>query len=97
MWRQARNDAGLPAAPGLTAMHLDFDPDPDALFRPIQFGGHIGRNALTTHVRSLHAAGVAQIAFNLRQSQREIGDVLAELAEHVMPEFTQENTMETAR
>ncbi|WP_260001293.1 LLM class flavin-dependent oxidoreductase [Sulfitobacter sp. S223] len=97
MWRQARIDAGLPSAPVLTAMHLDLDPDPDARFRPIQFGGRIGRNALITHVQSLHAAGVAHIAFNLRQSQREIEDVLAELAKHVMPEFAQENTMETAQ
>ena len=95
MWRQARTDAGLPPAPVLTAMHLDLDPDPDASFRPIQFGGRIGRNALTTHVRSLHAAGVAHIAFNLRQSQREIEDVLAELAEHVIPEFTKQNKKET--
>ncbi|WP_276718613.1 TIGR03571 family LLM class oxidoreductase [Pseudooceanicola nitratireducens] len=94
MWRQARTDAGLPPAPVLTAMHLDLDPDPDAPSRPIQFGSRIGRNALITHVQSLHAAGVAHIAFNLRQSQREIEDVLAELAEHVMPEFAQENTME---
>ena len=95
MWRQARTDAGLHPAPVLTAMHLDLDPDPDASFRPIQFGGRIGRNALTTHVRSLHAAGVAHIAFNLRQSQREIEDVLAELAEHVIPEFTEQNKKET--
>ena len=74
---------------------LDLDPDPDAPFRPIQFGGRIGRNALTNHVRSLHAAGVAHIAFNLRQSQREIEDVLAELAEHVIPEFTEQNKKET--
>ncbi|WP_018690395.1 TIGR03571 family LLM class oxidoreductase [Ahrensia kielensis] len=97
MWRQARNDAGLPVAPVLTAMHLDLDPNPDAPFQPIQFGGRIGRNALTTHVRSLQAAGVAHIAFKLRQSQREIEDVLAELAKHVMPEFTEKNTMETVQ
>jgi hypothetical protein len=66
-------------------------------FRPIQFGGRIGRNALTHHVRSLHAAGGAHIAFNLRQSQREIEDVLAELSKHVMSEFAQENTMEIAQ
>ena len=97
MWRQARKDAGLPSAPVLTAMHLDLDPDPDAPFRPIQFGGCVGRNGLIAHVSALHAAGVAHIAFNLRQSQREIEDVLAELAKHVIPEFTKEYTMEKAK
>ena len=77
MWRQARNDAGLPSAPILTAMQRRLAPDPDALFRPIQFRSRIGRNALTIQVRSLHAAGFAHIALNLRQSQRGIEDVLA--------------------
>jgi len=94
IWRQACNDADLPSVPVLTAMHLDLAPDPNAPFRPIQFGGRIGRNALTNHVRSLHAAGGAHIAFNLRQSQREIKDVLTELVKHVMPELTGKNIME---
>ena len=78
-------------------MHLDLDPDPDALFRPIQFGGRIGRNALIAHLRALHSAGVAHIAFNLRQSRREIADVLTDLAESVMPEFTEEKPMEVVQ
>lgn len=88
IWRKSREDTGLPPAPVLTAMHLDLDPDPDAPARSIQFGARIGRHALIEHIRALQTAGVAHIAFNLRQSRREIEDVLTDLATNVLPEFT---------
>ncbi len=65
---------------------FDLDEDPDA---PLQIGRGIrtGRNALIALWKQQQAQGVSHVALNLKPLRRPAADVMAELAEYVLPEF----------
>ncbi|MCJ2131337.1 LLM class oxidoreductase [Methylobacterium sp. E-045] len=65
---------------------FDLDRDPGA---PLRSGRGIvaGRRALVDLLHRQRDEGVSHVAFNLKIAQRPTGDVLDELAEHVLPLF----------
>lgn len=65
---------------------FDLDENPEA---PLQVGRGIrtGRNALIALWRRQQAQGVSHVALNLKPLRRPAAEVLAELAEYVLPEF----------
>ncbi|WP_334033468.1 LLM class oxidoreductase [Burkholderia gladioli] len=65
---------------------FDLDENPDA---PLQVGRGIrtGRNALIALWKRQQAQGVSHVALNLKPLRRPAAEVLAELAEYVLPEF----------
>lgn len=87
-WRQmAAQHAGDAFRPFAQGQFFDLLPDPDAPLTPIHAGMAAGRHALLAHLSRLREAGVNHVAFNLKASRRPANEVLAELAEHVLPEF----------
>jgi luciferase-type oxidoreductase len=55
---------------------------------PIHLGHRLGRNALMTHLRASRRIGVDHLIFNLKYGKRPAAEVLEELAQYVVPEFT---------
>lgn len=85
-WREAA--AGEPHhKPLFTTMVINLDEDPKMPARPLRFGAELGRQALVEYLHGLAEAGVAHVALNLRPSRRDIGEVLQEIVEEVLPHF----------
>jgi luciferase-type oxidoreductase len=83
-WRRLTADHPKPY---LTPMRLDLLPDPAAPATAIQLGLRTGRHGLVEHLEKMSALGVAHVSFSLRPGDRPVDDVLAELADHVLPHF----------
>jgi hypothetical protein len=73
--------------PLLTSMLVDLTDAPDTPAHPIRFGARLGGHALVEYLKGLEKTRVAHVALNFRRSRRPVDDVLAEIAEHVLPEF----------
>lgn len=80
-WRLATGGQGA----FISAFHLDLVADPDTPNTPLRFGGRMGRHALIDLFRRYAAAGVDHIAINLRQSSRELPEVLDEISTKIIP------------
>ncbi|MBY6114276.1 TIGR03571 family LLM class oxidoreductase [Mameliella alba] len=87
MTKQAETWRGATGGQGafISAFHLDLLADPDAPQTPLRFGGRMGRHRLIDLFRRFAAAGVDHIAINLRQSSRDLPEVLDELSTEVIP------------
>jgi hypothetical protein len=53
----------------------------------VHIGGRCGRLALIDELQTLRELGVQHIGLHLRRSERDVNEVIAELAEHVLPMF----------
>lgn len=91
-WREAvRAAAGdsddVPFKPFAQSLPVDLDSDPDAPPIPMKFGWRLGRNALLELLGSLESIGVNHVVMGLKPSRRPAGEVIDEIAEHVLPRF----------
>lgn len=88
-WQEAVRTACGPDVfkPFSQSLFIDLLDDPVAIPQPIHLGFRLGRNALINLLKMHKAIGVNHIMLNLKYGRREAGDVIAELAEHVMPHF----------
>lgn len=91
-WAQATEGRGA----FISAFHLDLLADPEAAPEPIRFGARMGRRAAIRHFRALAAAGVDHLAINLRQSQRDLPEVLDEIAAEILPVLNKETAAQAA-
>lgn len=83
-WRMLT--AGGPFKPYGYGTMFDLDGDPDA---PLVPGRHlrIGRKALVELLKRHEGEGVSHVMLNMKPSQRRAKEVIAELAEYVLPLF----------
>lgn len=88
-WQEAVQAAGGGDVfkPFSQSLFIDLLDDPTAAPQPIHLGYRLGRNALMSLLQSHEAIGVNHIMLNLKYGRREAGDVIAELAEYVLPHF----------
>lgn len=88
LWqRVAETEAVGSFLPFAQSMFIDLAKEPDAAPEPIFLGYRVGRNRLIEELQGFAEAGVHHVTFNLRNSQRPVGEVMAELAEYVLPVF----------
>jgi len=73
--------------PFAQSLYIDLEPEANAPAAPIHLGWRLGRNRLRALLEELRAHGVNHVALNLKYGRREAGDVLAELATHVVGDF----------
>lgn len=73
--------------PFVQSLYIDLDENPDLPLSPIHLGARLGRNTLIDMLQRLREAGVNHVAFNLKYGRRPAANVLAELADHVLPHF----------
>ncbi|MBA8841304.1 LLM class oxidoreductase [Ochrobactrum sp. RH2CCR150] len=88
LWqRVAQTEAADAFRPFAQSMFIDLAEEPNAAPEPIFLGYRLGRNSLIEELQGFARAGVHHVTFNLRHSQRPASEVMAELAEHVLPVF----------
>ena len=73
--------------PFAQSLPLDLLEGPDAPATPMKFGFRLGRHKLLELLGSLQSIGVNHVIIGLKAGSRPAADVLAELAEHVVPKF----------
>ena len=67
--------------------YLDLSADPDHPFLRIPGGFRAGRNGLIAYLKRAQEAGISHAALNPKVSRQPYGEILAELAEYVLPHF----------
>jgi luciferase-type oxidoreductase len=67
--------------------HIDLAADPDEAPTPIHNGHRLGRNALLRTLESLESAGANHVLLNLKYGTRPAGEVIEEIATHIVPRF----------
>ncbi|MCT2057116.1 LLM class oxidoreductase [Dietzia cinnamea] len=83
----ADRDDGEVFKPFAQSLQIDLSQDPDESASPITFGFRIGRRRLVDHLEDLRGIGVNHVQLGLGACRRPVGEVIAELAEHVVPHF----------
>lgn len=80
-------DDGEVFKPFAQSLQIDLAEDPGETASPISFGFRVGRRGLVDHLEDLRGIGVNHVQLGLGASRRPVGEVIAELAEHVVPLF----------
>ncbi|MFF8438310.1 TIGR03571 family LLM class oxidoreductase [Streptomyces bacillaris] len=95
-WRRLTGESGAPGSkPYAQAGYLVLDEDPRSAPRPLPQGWAMGREPLLDLFKTYEAGGVDQLMVNLRLNSRPADEVLAELAEYVLPHFPTPGTRPT--
>ncbi len=81
------NAGGAPPPPYGYATFFDLAKDPDASPKRFHNVVRIGRKALIDRWYAQQELGVSHVALNMKPSQRCAEEVIAEMAEHVLPLF----------
>lgn len=86
-WRELvkENDDDEVFKPFAQSLQIDLAEDPDESASPINFGFRMGRRRLVEHLEDLRGIGVNHVLLGLGASRRPIREIVAELAEHVVP------------
>jgi luciferase-type oxidoreductase, BA3436 family len=86
-WRRlTKRDDGV-FKPFAQATYLDLVENPQQRPRTIHQGISIGREPLLELLQHWQGIGIDQLMFNFKQSRRPVADVMAEMAEYVLPHF----------
>jgi renilla-luciferin 2-monooxygenase len=86
-WRRlTKRDDGV-FKPFAQATYLDLVENPQQRPRSIHQGISIGREPLLELLQHWQGIGIDQLMFNFKQSRRPVADVMAEMAEYVLPHF----------
>ncbi len=86
-WHDDLDKAEQGFKPFAQSLYIDLTDDPDAAPTPIHLGYKLGRNTLLELLHNLREIGVNHVAFNIRFASRPVAEVIAELAEYVVPSF----------
>lgn len=73
--------------PFAQSYYIDLAENENEAASPIHLGHRLGRNQLIEHLSTLREGGVNHVIFNLKYGKRPATEVMAELAEYVIPEF----------
>ncbi|MCY1657323.1 LLM class oxidoreductase [Dietzia sp. SL131] len=73
--------------PFAQSLRIDLAENPDETASPIDFGFRIGRRRLVDHLEDLRGIGVNHVQLGLGACRRPVLEVIAELAEYVVPRF----------
>lgn len=74
--------------PFAQSYYIDLAENENEPARPIHLGHRLGRHQLIENLSALREGGVNHVIFNLKYGKRPAAEVMAELAEYVLPEFS---------
>ncbi|MGN7227127.1 LLM class oxidoreductase [Dietzia maris] len=80
-------DSGEVFKPFAQSLRIDLAENPDETASPIDFGFRIGCRRLVDHLEDLRGIGVNHVQLGLGACRRPVLEVIAELAEYVVPRF----------
>ncbi|MGO9957179.1 MAG: LLM class flavin-dependent oxidoreductase, partial [Solirubrobacteraceae bacterium] len=86
-WIRASSPSHPNGKPLLLALHLVLESGAGSAPEPVRLGLRTGRDGLRRHLHELAEIGVDHVMLILRHSEREVDEVLYELADHVLTEF----------
>ncbi|MFV0128553.1 TIGR03571 family LLM class oxidoreductase [Streptomyces sp. HMX112] len=87
-WRRLTGEPGSPGyKPYAQAGYLVLHDDPGSAPRPLPQGWSMGREPLLELFKTYEEAGVDQLMVNLRHNTRPAAEVMAEIAEYLLPHF----------
>lgn len=88
-WRAAvRKNAGDVFKPFTQSLYIDLTEDPATPATRIHLGFRLGHEHLITLLETLQYIGVNHVIFNLKYGHRPAGEVIQELGEFVVPQFS---------
>lgn len=87
-WKMALNNTGSGWKPFMQSLYVDLTENPEAKPQPIHLGFKSGIEYLKAHLKLLEAYGVNHVILNLKYSTRQAQEVIEELGEFVVPEFS---------
>ncbi|MEM9173479.1 MAG: TIGR03571 family LLM class oxidoreductase, partial [Pseudomonadota bacterium] len=90
-YRARAHAAGVEDKPVMEPLYIDLASDRAEAPSPIHLGIRAGSDALIDYLQQRQDIGVNHIALNLRFNQDNIEDTLHQLAETVLPAFTEES------
>ena len=74
--------------PFMQSLYVDLTQDPDAKPRPIHLGFKSGTSYLKAHLKLLESYGVNHVILNLKYGSRPAEEVIEEIGENVIPNFS---------
>ncbi|KAB3519188.1 TIGR03571 family LLM class oxidoreductase [Corynebacterium sp. zg254] len=87
-WHQTVRELTGGFKPFAQSLGVDLAEDPDAEMQSRHMGYRLGRNALVEFLRFHRDAGVNHVILGLRSKDRPMQEVIEELGEYVLPEFS---------
>lgn len=87
-WQKALEDKGQAWKPFMQSFYIDLLEDNSKKPTGIHLGVKAGPDYINTHLKLLEQYGVNHVILNLKYGQRPVKDVLEELGELVLPNFT---------
>lgn len=87
-WKGALDQAGFEWKPFMQSLYVDLITDQKATPKPIHLGFKSGHDYLNSHLKALESFGVNHVILNLKYSSRPAEEVIKEIGEHVVPNFS---------
>ncbi len=87
-WKDALKDAGIDWKPFMQSLYVDLTEDSRTKPSPIHLGFKSGTDYLNAHLRLLEAYGVSHVILNLKYSSRPAEEIIEEIGEKVIPNFS---------
>lgn len=86
-YRRRIDELGLATKPVSQSLYIVLQPDPNAPPRPIHLGFSSGTAFLLRYLEELQELGINHVAINLRFNQADTEATMAQLSQHVLPQF----------
>jgi len=87
-WSEALEKAEKPWKPFMQSLYVDLSKDAYAKPSPIHLGFKSGTDYLNTHLKLLESFGVNHVILNLKYGSRPAKEVIEEIGEKVIPNFS---------
>lgn len=79
--------------PVMQSLYIDLVDQPDTPPRPIHLGFRSGTAFLRRYLTELRMLGINHVALNLRFNEADIEETLHRLADDILPEFNNQETL----
>ena len=87
-WRDALKNNNLDWKPFMQSLYIDLKEDPKSKPIPLHLGFRSGVEYLNSHLKLLEMYGVNHVMLNLKYASRPAGELIAEIGEKVIPNFS---------
>ncbi|MEO1487776.1 MAG: LLM class flavin-dependent oxidoreductase, partial [Bacteroidota bacterium] len=87
-WREALSNTESQWKPFMQSLYVDLTQDANAKPSPIHLGFKSGTEYLNSHLKLLESHGVNHVILNLKYGSRSAEEVISEIGEKVVPNFS---------
>ena len=87
-WKEALNKVEKDWKPFMQSLYVDLTTDAKTSPTPIHLGFKSGTEYLIAHLKQLESYGVNHVILNLKYGSRTAEEMIAEIGEKVVPNFS---------